>query len=121
MAEQPLELAVGELLSPYGDRSLFRHRAALFGRVDIGYRDTGGAPMNWNITTRSKTVATRFGKIAVRVNGGPDMAPLLLCQRFRGTMEDWDPSSSPGSQLVAKLSGSTARGSVSLKVKPRTP
>jgi pimeloyl-ACP methyl ester carboxylesterase len=36
-------------------------------------------------------VATRFGKLAVRVDGGADMAPLLLCQRFRGTMEDWDP------------------------------
>jgi pimeloyl-ACP methyl ester carboxylesterase len=47
--------------------------------------------MNWNIATRSKMVATRFGKLAVRVDGGADLAPLLLCQRFRGTMEDWDP------------------------------
>jgi pimeloyl-ACP methyl ester carboxylesterase len=47
--------------------------------------------MNWNITTRSKMVTTRLGKLAVRVDGGADMAPLLLCQRFRGTIEDWDP------------------------------
>ena len=47
--------------------------------------------MNWNIATRSNIVKTRLGKLAVRVNGGADMAPLLLCQRFRGTMEDWDP------------------------------
>src|SRR6202011_285170 len=36
-------------------------------------------------------VATRLGNLAVRIDGGTDMAPLLLCQRFRGTMEDWDP------------------------------
>ena len=35
-------------------------------------------------------VTTRFGKLAVRVDGTADMGPLLLCQRFRGTMEDWD-------------------------------
>ena len=33
---------------------------------------------------------TRFGEIAYRVHGaGP---PLLLLQRFRGTMDDWDPA-----------------------------
>jgi pimeloyl-ACP methyl ester carboxylesterase len=33
---------------------------------------------------------TRFGQIAYRVDGaGP---PLLLLQRFRGTMDDWDPA-----------------------------
>jgi pimeloyl-ACP methyl ester carboxylesterase len=47
--------------------------------------------MKWNIATGSKMVATRFGKLAVRVDGDADMAPLLLCQRFRGTMEEWDP------------------------------
>ena len=47
--------------------------------------------MSFNITTRSKMVTTRFGRLAVRVDGGVGMAPLLLCQRFRGTMEDWDP------------------------------
>jgi pimeloyl-ACP methyl ester carboxylesterase len=46
--------------------------------------------MIWNIATRSKMVMTRFGELAVRVDGGADMAPLLLSQRFRGTMEDWD-------------------------------
>lgn len=48
--------------------------------------------MNWNIAAQSKMVATRFGKLAVRVEGGGDMPPLLLCQRFRGTMEEWDPA-----------------------------
>jgi pimeloyl-ACP methyl ester carboxylesterase len=47
--------------------------------------------MTWNIATRSKMVTTRLGKLAVRVDGREDTAPLLLCQRFRGTMEDWDP------------------------------
>ena len=47
--------------------------------------------MSWNIENHSKMVTTRFGKLAVRVDGGTHMAPLLLCQRFRGTMEDWDP------------------------------
>jgi hypothetical protein len=42
--------------------------------------------MNGNIANRSKMVATHFGKLAVRVDGGAAMAPLLLCQRFRGTM-----------------------------------
>jgi hypothetical protein len=37
--------------------------------------------MSWNIAIRSKMVTTRFGKLAVRVDGSADMAPLLLCQR----------------------------------------
>jgi pimeloyl-ACP methyl ester carboxylesterase len=47
--------------------------------------------MSWNIATESKMVPTRFGKLAIRVDGRTDMPPLLLCQRFRGTMEEWDP------------------------------
>jgi pimeloyl-ACP methyl ester carboxylesterase len=35
--------------------------------------------------------------LAVRVDGDPDKDPLLLCQRFRGTMDDWDP------EFVARL------------------
>src|SRR5277367_4146796 len=47
--------------------------------------------MSWNIATQSKMVPTRFGKLAIRVDGRTDLPPLLLCQRFRGTMEEWDP------------------------------
>jgi pimeloyl-ACP methyl ester carboxylesterase len=39
--------------------------------------------------------------LAVRVDGDPHKDPLLLCQRFRGTMDDWNP------EFVARLS--TAR------------
>ena len=39
--------------------------------------------------------------MAVRFDGDPQSAPLLLCQRFRGTMDDWDP------EFVARLA--TAR------------
>jgi hypothetical protein len=47
--------------------------------------------MSRDITVRSKMVATRFGKLAVKVDGSAEMPPLLLCQRFRGTMDDRDP------------------------------
>ena len=47
--------------------------------------------MSWDIAARSEMVGTRFGKLAVRVDGSASAPPLLLCQRFRGTMEDWDP------------------------------
>jgi len=37
-----------------------------------------------------KHIDTARGRIAYRINGeGP---PLLLCQRFRGTLDDWDPA-----------------------------
>jgi pimeloyl-ACP methyl ester carboxylesterase len=47
--------------------------------------------MSFNISIHSKMVTTCFGKLAVRVDGSAGMPPLVLCQRFRGTMEDWDP------------------------------
>jgi pimeloyl-ACP methyl ester carboxylesterase len=53
--------------------------------------------MNWNVTTPSTPVATRHGTLAVRMDGEPHQPPLLLCQRFRGTMDDWDP------EFVARL------------------
>ncbi|TCQ26073.1 alpha/beta fold hydrolase [Rhizobium sp. PP-CC-3G-465] len=34
---------------------------------------------------------TAFGKLAYRIDGAADAEPLLLLQRFRGTIEDWDP------------------------------
>jgi pimeloyl-ACP methyl ester carboxylesterase len=43
------------------------------------------------INDRSIPMTTPLGAIAVRIDGDPDGLPLLLCQRFRGTMEDWDP------------------------------
>ena len=37
-------------------------------------------------------VDTEFGKLAYRVDGQSDGIPLVLLQRFRGTMDDWDPA-----------------------------
>lgn len=47
--------------------------------------------MTWTINDRSVSVMTTVGAVAVRVDGDTGGPPLLLCQRFRGTMEDWDP------------------------------
>ena len=57
--------------------------------------------MIWKTSRDSTLLPTKDGSLAVRVDGDPDKAPLLLCQRFRGTMDDWDP------EFVARLS--TAR------------
>jgi pimeloyl-ACP methyl ester carboxylesterase len=35
---------------------------------------------------------TRFGRLAYRVDGPGGGVPLILLQRFRGTLDDWDPS-----------------------------
>jgi pimeloyl-ACP methyl ester carboxylesterase len=53
--------------------------------------------MTWTLTSQSTPSPTRFGKLAVRVDGGAELPPLLLCQRFRGTMEEWDP------EFIARL------------------
>jgi pimeloyl-ACP methyl ester carboxylesterase len=47
--------------------------------------------VRWTINNRSTPVTTAVGAVAVRIDGDPEGLPLLLCQRFRGTMEDWDP------------------------------
>ena len=57
--------------------------------------------MIWKTSRDSTLLPTKDGSLAVRVDGDPDKAPLLLCQRFRGTMDDWDP------EFVARLA--TAR------------
>jgi pimeloyl-ACP methyl ester carboxylesterase len=60
--------------------------------------------MNWAISDRSVPVTTPHGTIAVRIDGDPAGPPLLLCQRFRGTMDDWDPEFiallAPGRKLI---------------------
>jgi hypothetical protein len=43
--------------------------------------------MIWKTSTDSTRIATKDGSLAVRVDGDPHKDPLLLCQRFRGTME----------------------------------
>lgn len=45
---------------------------------------------------QANTAPTRFVtadgvQFAYRAFGAPSVVPLLLCQRFRGTMDDWDP------------------------------
>jgi pimeloyl-ACP methyl ester carboxylesterase len=57
--------------------------------------------MIWNASRDSTRIPLKDGWLAVRVDGDPHRAPLLLCQRFRGTMDDWDP------EFVARLA--TAR------------
>lgn len=37
-------------------------------------------------------VETPFGALAYRQDGDGPGLPLLLCQRFRGTLDDWDPA-----------------------------
>jgi len=47
--------------------------------------------MIWKTSRDSTRIPTKDGSLAVRVDGDPHKDPLLLCQRFRGTMDDWDP------------------------------
>ena len=42
--------------------------------------------MRWTINDRSVPMTTPFGTVAVRIDGDPEGSPLLLCQRFRGTI-----------------------------------
>jgi pimeloyl-ACP methyl ester carboxylesterase len=53
--------------------------------------------MIWKTSRDSTRIPTKDGSLVVRVDGDPHQAPLLLCQRFRGTMDDWDP------EFVARL------------------
>jgi pimeloyl-ACP methyl ester carboxylesterase len=39
-----------------------------------------------------KFVDTSYGRLAYRTGGDAAGVPLLLNQRYRGTMEDWDPA-----------------------------
>jgi pimeloyl-ACP methyl ester carboxylesterase len=53
--------------------------------------------MIWNTSADLTRIPTKDGSLAVRVDGDPREAPLLLCQLFSGTMDDWDP------EFVARL------------------
>lgn len=44
-----------------------------------------------NTATRRQEVDTGFGRLAIRVDGEASLPPLVVCQRYRGTMDDWDP------------------------------
>ena len=57
--------------------------------------------MIWKTSRGSTQIPTKDGSLAIRAYGDPCKDPLLLCQRFRGTMDNWDP------EFVARLS--TAR------------
>ena len=37
-------------------------------------------------------VETKYGRLAYRIDGSGGDVPLLLLQRFRGTIDDWDPA-----------------------------
>jgi pimeloyl-ACP methyl ester carboxylesterase len=39
----------------------------------------------------SKFISTDHGRLAYRIDGPDGSPPILLAQRFRGTMDDWDP------------------------------
>ena len=38
-----------------------------------------------------KYAETAYGVVAYQIDGDQHATPLLLLQRLRGTMEDWDP------------------------------
>lgn len=42
------------------------------------------------MTHPTEHIDTRQGRIALRWDGSDSGIPLLLLQRFRGTMDDWD-------------------------------
>lgn len=42
-------------------------------------------------TTPTRVVTADGIQFAYRAFGAPSLVPLVLCQRFRGTMDDWDP------------------------------
>jgi pimeloyl-ACP methyl ester carboxylesterase len=65
--------------------------------------------MTSDLTSRWQTVETKFGRLAVRANGDWSLPPLVLCQRFRGTMTGIR-SSSRGLPPAAMSSASTAPG-----------
>lgn len=44
------------------------------------------------MTHRIAYLDTRHGRIALRRDGSEGGIPLILLQRFRGTMDDWDPA-----------------------------
>lgn len=44
-----------------------------------------------------RSVDTKFGRLAYRIDGGDEALPLLLVQRYRATIDDWDP------RFVARL------------------
>jgi pimeloyl-ACP methyl ester carboxylesterase len=37
-------------------------------------------------------VETKHGRLAYRIDGSGGDVPLVLLQRFRGTIDDWDPA-----------------------------
>lgn len=47
--------------------------------------------MSWAIERTSQFVDTPDGRLAYRVDGQAHAPTLVLCQRFRGTMDHWDP------------------------------
>lgn len=48
---------------------------------------------------RTRHIDTALGPLAYRVDGQGEGPPLVLAQRFRGTMDDWDP------EFIAALAG----------------
>jgi len=43
------------------------------------------------MNAQTTLIETTSGQVAVRAEGAPNAPTLLLCQRFRGAIEDWDP------------------------------
>lgn len=43
-------------------------------------------------STENNEIETSHGRLAIRLDGPKGGIPLLLLQRFRGTMDDWDPA-----------------------------
>ncbi|KAA1004055.1 alpha/beta hydrolase [Paraburkholderia panacisoli] len=43
------------------------------------------------VIKRIQYIETSSGQLAYRIDGSPDAEPLLLIQRFRGVIDEWDP------------------------------
>jgi len=43
------------------------------------------------VSGEGRSIETASGPIMVREDGRPESPALVLCQRFRGQIDDWDP------------------------------
>src|SRR6202165_5740837 len=73
-------------IAPRGSANIGRPAFVRPHVVRARLHERGGPDMRWAIDDRSVPMTTPFGAVAVRIDGDPEGSPLLLCQRFRGTM-----------------------------------
>jgi pimeloyl-ACP methyl ester carboxylesterase len=64
----------------------------LLGSCGVGAASGAAAPGSATLSAPTSTVEIDGARIAYRLVGRPGSVPLLLLNRFRGTMDDWDPA-----------------------------